>query len=136
MPGFCYWSLLDNFEWALGYAQRFGIVHVDYATQKRTIKDSGRFYARVARANGLEMTLDALARGSGTFLMVAMDQRESLRTMLAEHHPGPIGDERLDAFKLAVARELSPVRVGLPDRPALRVRADRRRAPRPGSRAG
>ena len=49
--GYCYWSLLDNFEWALGYAQRFGIVHVDYETQKRTIKDSGRYYSRVVRAN-------------------------------------------------------------------------------------
>jgi sulfofructosephosphate aldolase len=52
------------------------------------------------------VSLDALARPSGTFLMVAMDQRESLRTMLAEHHPGTIEDERLVRFKLAVAREL------------------------------
>ena len=52
-------------------------------------------------------TLDALARESGTFLMVAMDQRESLRTMLIEHgHPA--GDDQLAAFKVAVARELSP----------------------------
>jgi sulfofructosephosphate aldolase len=56
----------------------------------------------------MTITLDALARPTGTFLMVAMDQRESLRTMLAEHHAGPIEDERLAAFKLAVARELSP----------------------------
>ena len=53
-------------------------------------------------------TLDALARSSGTFLMVAMDQRESLRTMLAQHHPEPIDDERMRRFKIAVARELSP----------------------------
>jgi sulfofructosephosphate aldolase len=53
-------------------------------------------------------TLDALARDSGTFLMVAMDQRESLRGMLGEHHPAPIEDERLVRFKLAVARELAP----------------------------
>ena len=53
-------------------------------------------------------TLDALARESGTFAMVAMDQRESLRTMLAQHHPVPIEDERLVRFKLAVARELAP----------------------------
>lgn len=51
--GYCYWSLLDNFEWALGYAQRFGLVHVDYATLARTVKDSGRHYARIARANAL-----------------------------------------------------------------------------------
>jgi beta-glucosidase len=51
--GYCHWSLLDNFEWALGYRQRFGLVHVDYATQRRTVKDSGRYYARVAAANAL-----------------------------------------------------------------------------------
>jgi len=51
--GYCHWSFLDNFEWALGYAQRFGLVHVDYGTQARTIKDSGRYYARVAAANAL-----------------------------------------------------------------------------------
>lgn len=46
--GYFAWSLLDNFEWACGYSQRFGLVHVDYATQARTVKDSGRLYARVA----------------------------------------------------------------------------------------
>ena len=48
--GYCHWSLLDNFEWKLGYAQRFGLVHVDYATQERTIKDSGRAYGEMIRA--------------------------------------------------------------------------------------
>ena len=47
------WSLLDNFEWAEGYAQRFGIVHVDYATQQRRVKDSGRWYQGVIAGNGL-----------------------------------------------------------------------------------
>ena len=51
--GYCYWSLLDNFEWALGYAQRFGLVHVDYDTLERTVKDSGRYYTKIARANTL-----------------------------------------------------------------------------------
>jgi sulfofructosephosphate aldolase len=58
-------------------------------------------------------TLDALARPSGTFAMVAIDQRESLRTMLAERHPAPVPDERLVRFKLAVARELGPHASGL-----------------------
>jgi beta-glucosidase len=48
--GYFVWSLLDNFEWAEGYARRFGIVHVDYATQIRTPKLSARWYAEVIRA--------------------------------------------------------------------------------------
>jgi beta-glucosidase len=51
--GYCVWSLLDNFEWAWGYAKRFGVVHVDYATLERTPKDSAWFYAGVVRANAL-----------------------------------------------------------------------------------
>jgi beta-glucosidase len=42
--GYFLWSLLDNFEWNSGYAKRFGIIHVDYATQKRTPKDSALWY--------------------------------------------------------------------------------------------
>ncbi|MGO1770489.1 MAG: GH1 family beta-glucosidase [Microbacterium sp.] len=45
--GYYYWSLFDNFEWAWGYAKRFGIVHVDYDTQERIIKRSGREFAQV-----------------------------------------------------------------------------------------
>ncbi len=44
MGGYMVWSLMDNFEWASGYEKRFGIVHVDYATQARTLKDSARWY--------------------------------------------------------------------------------------------
>jgi len=51
LRGYFAWSLLDNFEWAEGYAQRFGVVHVDYATQVRTVKRSGRWYAKVAADN-------------------------------------------------------------------------------------
>jgi beta-glucosidase len=47
--GYFAWSLLDNYEWARGYAQRFGLVHVDYETQRRTVKDSGLAYAELLR---------------------------------------------------------------------------------------
>ncbi len=52
VAGYFYWSLLDNFEWGHGYTERFGIIHVDYATQQRTIKDSGRWYAGIIGSNG------------------------------------------------------------------------------------
>jgi len=45
------WSLLDNFEWAEGFSQRFGLAYVDFKTQQRTLKDSGRWYAKVASRN-------------------------------------------------------------------------------------
>jgi beta-glucosidase len=43
--------LLDNFEWAEGFSQRFGLAYVDFKTQQRTIKDSGKWYAKVASEN-------------------------------------------------------------------------------------
>jgi beta-glucosidase len=50
--GYFVWSLLDNFEWALGFAKRFGIVHVDYQTLQRTPKASARFYSQVIASHG------------------------------------------------------------------------------------
>ncbi len=47
--GYMHWSLLDNFEWALGYRPRFGLVYVDYRTGERIVKDSARYYAEIAR---------------------------------------------------------------------------------------
>jgi beta-glucosidase len=52
--GYFVWSLLDNFEWGHGFTKRFGIIHVDYTTQKRKIKDSGEWYAGVIRSNQVE----------------------------------------------------------------------------------
>ncbi|WP_425411273.1 GH1 family beta-glucosidase [Microbacterium indicum] len=51
--GYFYWSLLDNYEWAWGYEKRFGIVRVDYETQKRTVKESGREYQRIIAARAV-----------------------------------------------------------------------------------
>ena len=51
MQGYMVWSLLDNFEWASGYKKRFGIVHVDYETQQRTLKDSALWYREFLRSN-------------------------------------------------------------------------------------
>ncbi|MFI6163304.1 GH1 family beta-glucosidase [Micromonospora sp. PTRAS2] len=53
LRGYLVWSLLDNYEWAEGYRKRFGIVHVDYLTQRRTPKASARWYQEVISRNGL-----------------------------------------------------------------------------------
>lgn len=53
LRGYFVWSLLDNFEWSLGYSQRFGLIYVDYVTQRRILKDSGRWYAEIIRQNGV-----------------------------------------------------------------------------------
>jgi beta-glucosidase len=55
LAGYFVWSLLDNFEWAWGYQKRFGIVFVDFGTQRRIPKASARFYSDVARANALPL---------------------------------------------------------------------------------
>lgn len=52
LAGYFHWSIMDNFEWAYGYRERFGLVHVDFNTQKRTIKDSGYWYRDVIKSNG------------------------------------------------------------------------------------
>jgi beta-glucosidase len=50
LRGYFVWSLLDNFEWAMGYPPRFGLVHVDYETQRRTPKESAAWYSEVIRS--------------------------------------------------------------------------------------
>ena len=51
--GYFHWTNMDNFEWARGYAPRFGLIAVDRKTLERTVKPSGRLYARIATANAL-----------------------------------------------------------------------------------
>jgi beta-glucosidase len=52
--GYHAWTLLDNFEWTEGYGQRFGLTYVDFPSADRTLKESGRWYGRVAAENGFE----------------------------------------------------------------------------------
>ena len=54
VKGYFHWSLMDNFEWAHGFGQRFGLVYVDFKTQKRTIKDSGHWFKNVINESGFE----------------------------------------------------------------------------------
>ena len=61
--GYMVWSLLDNLEWSQGYSKRFGIVHVDFATQKRTPKDSAHFYSEVVATNGAALATGAIQAG-------------------------------------------------------------------------
>ena len=65
LRGYLAWSLLDNFEWAWGYHQRFGLVRVDYDTQERIPKASALWYAEVARSNAVEGTTSSRTGGDG-----------------------------------------------------------------------
>jgi len=56
--GYFQWSIMDNFEWAEGYKHRFGLIHVDYNTQKRTIKDSAQWYSEIIATNGASLLND------------------------------------------------------------------------------
>jgi beta-glucosidase len=52
LKGYFAWTLMDNFEWACGYRTRFGLVHVDFKTQARHIKESGRLFGEIALQGG------------------------------------------------------------------------------------
>jgi len=55
LKGFFVWSLLDNFEWCLGFTKRFGLIYTDYESGTRTVKDSGRWYEKVCRTNSMSL---------------------------------------------------------------------------------
>jgi beta-glucosidase len=60
LMGYMYWSLMDNFEWADGFDKRFGLIYIDYQTQKRTVKDSAYWYQKVIESNGENLRNDNL----------------------------------------------------------------------------
>ena len=70
--GYFAWSLMDNFEWAKGYSKRFGLVRVDYDTQKRTPKLSGLFFQKMAR-DGLRFTIETEGSAFDTSRPVVWD---------------------------------------------------------------
>ncbi|MCL6627166.1 MAG: family 1 glycosylhydrolase, partial [Alicyclobacillus shizuokensis] len=55
LKGYFLWSFMDNFEWAMGYSKRFGMVYVDYETQKRVVKDSGRWFSEQIAAHSSQV---------------------------------------------------------------------------------
>ncbi len=58
VQGYFLWTFLDNFEWDKGYSERFGLVYVDYRTQKRIVKDSAYWYQRVMETNGMNLSIN------------------------------------------------------------------------------
>ena len=56
LGGYFVWSLMDNFEWSLGYSKRYGITYVDYPSQRRVLKSSGAWYSELIRGNGFEVS--------------------------------------------------------------------------------
>ena len=71
---------MDNFEWAEGYKHRFGLVHVDFETQKRVLKESAYWYRDIIRSNGLTL-MDAKHS-------LAPDRRSSVGDFLVSHQNG------------------------------------------------
>jgi beta-glucosidase len=67
IKGYFYWSLLDNFEWTEGFEKRFGLVHVDFQTQKRIIKDSGYWYRDMIKSKGETLTDNPFEERYGTY---------------------------------------------------------------------
>ena len=75
LAGYYVWSLLDNFEWGWGYQKRFGIVFVDFETQRRIPKSSAHFYSEVVRANAIPpLPADAPASADGRPPSAAIDR--------------------------------------------------------------
>jgi beta-glucosidase len=71
VAGYCYWSLIDNYEWSLGTGPRFGLAATDYATQRRSPRPAAAYFAEVCRRNALPDEADAAPDGTGASPRVA-----------------------------------------------------------------
>ena len=97
LAGYFYWSLHDNFEWTWGYQKRFGLLFVDYGTQRRTPKRSAEFYSRIVRD---QRAAGARRRACGAKRDRAADRgepehlRATVRRAAAERHPRPVACQR------------------------------------------
>lgn len=78
--GYFQWSIMDNFEWAEGYKHRFGLVHVDYETQKRTLKDSAYWYRDVIRTNGANLSATPSVGSANPFTTAAFSEEPASLT--------------------------------------------------------
>ena len=128
VAGYFAWSLLDNFEWAEGYAMRFGLVHVDFATQRRTVKASGAWYARFVARRPRRHT-DAMTRQPRT----PPDPRGGGRGA-----PGSAGARRRGSINgsAQVSERAPPGRRGRDRRARLRAQPGRPHAGHPAHRRG
>ena len=98
--GYFVWSLLDNFEWGAGYANRFGLVYVDYPTQRRIPKASAHWYARMIHAEAMEavtMSRILLADIGGTYARFTLAGERSIGRHLVDR--GRIPREAIDALR-------------------------------------
>jgi hypothetical protein len=135
LKGYFSWSLLDNFEWAEGYAKRFGLAFVDFGTQQRTLKGSGEFYASVIARNavlpGPPAVAAAPSRGNGP----AAKATWTSRVAQGKEEVDPVGQggqvpasERLDAadpVAHGVDVHVHPGRAGGPRPVAVEERGQR-----------
>ena len=86
LKGFYYWSFMDNYEWACGYAKRFGLVHVDYTTQERTVKASGKWFGKVCQENRFPVYEDKSTPNLGYQVIAEVLEEEEVDALRGKKH--------------------------------------------------